>query len=89
MLTVGVNALVCRLPGVNRRVLNTVFSVSSYILVLRLRYIWVPILQSRGEPERAGEARRADSASNKNKVSKKCPKNRHAFEGARPTRTES
>ena len=34
-LTVGVNALVCMLPGVNQRVLNSVFSVSSYILVLR------------------------------------------------------
>ena len=26
-------------------------------------HFWVPILQSPGEPERAGEARRADSAS--------------------------
>ena len=35
MLRVGVKALVCQLPSVNQRALNTVFSVSSYILVLR------------------------------------------------------
>ena len=32
----GVKALGCQLPSVNQRALNTVFSVNSYILVLRL-----------------------------------------------------
>ena len=31
-------------------------------------YVWVPVLQIPGEPEQAGEARRADSASARKKL---------------------
>ena len=38
LLRVGVKAFICELTAANQRVSNSIFSVSSYILVLRLRY---------------------------------------------------
>ena len=40
----------------------------AYVAVRIGADIWVPTLQSPGEPERAGEARRADSASERKAI---------------------